>query len=146
MDKILTNIAHGWCDFNLGDYYGRPSYIRFLPLDIIDAWKEYQDSQHCIIEFDCETYQFCLVIWEHTIVILDNKYGRHNSIFLLNINAEEVLNELVDEIVDNLDLWAKWISTTGTDENIQRVKEIIINRMNEVDLPSPYYKTKLQIM
>ncbi len=145
MDKILTNIAHGWCDFNLGDYEGRPSYIRFLPLDIIDAWKEYQDSQHCIIEFDCEMWQFCLVIWENYLIVIDNKWGKNTCTFL-NFNAEEVLNELVNEIVDNLDLWAKWISTTGTDEDIQRYKEIIINRMNEVDLPSPYYKTKLQIM
>ena len=145
MDKILTNIAHGWCDFNLGDYEGRPSYIRFLPLDIIDAWKEYQDSQHFIIEFDCVMWQFCLVIWEDYLIVIDNKWGKNTCTFL-DFNAEEVLNELVNEIVDNLDLWAKWISTTGTDENIQRCKEIIINRMNEVDLPSPYYKTKLQIM
>ena len=139
MDKILTNIAHGWCDFNLGDYHGRPSYIRFLPLDIINGWKEYQDSQHCIIEFDCEKYQFCLMIWENTVIIVDNKYEKIVITFP-NVNAKEVLNELINEIVDNLDLWAKWISTTGTDENIQRCKEIIINRMNEVNMCTPYYK------
>ena len=90
-------------------------------------------------------WQFCLVIWEDYLIVIDNKWGKNTCTFL-DFNAEEVLNELVNEIVDNLDLWAKWISTTGTDENIQRCKEIIINRMNEVDLPSPYYKTKLQIM
>ena len=142
MDKILTNIEHGWCDFNLGDFNGRPSYIRFLPLDIIDAWKEYQDSQHCIIEFDCETYQFCLMIWEHNLLILDNRWGKITTT-VINFDAEEVLNELVNEIVDNLDLWAKWISTMETYENIQRCEEIIIDRMNVVDLPSPYYKIKL---
>ena len=145
MNKILTNIEHGWCDFNLGDYHGRPSYIRFFPLDIINAWKEYQDFQHCIIEFDCETYQFCLIIWEHNLLILDDRWGKITTT-VINFNAEEVLNELVNEIVDNLDLWAKWVSVTETDENIQRIKEMIINRMNEVDLPNPYYKTKLQIM
>ncbi len=139
MDKILTNIEHGWCDFNLGDFEGHPSYIRFLPLDIINAWKEYQDTRHCIIEFDCETWQFCLVIWEHIVVILSNKWGKYNSMFLM-INAEDLLNELVNEIVDNLDLWAKWLSITGTDENIQRIKEMIINRMNEVNMCTPYYK------
>ena len=128
-----------WCDFNLGDFEGRPSYIRFLPLDIIDAWKEYQDSQHCIIEFDCEMWQFCLVIWEHNLIVINNKWGKNNCIFL-DFNAEEVLNELVNEIVDNLDLWAEWISTTGTDKNIQRCREIIINRMNEVNMCTPYYK------
>ena len=84
-------------------------------------------------------WQFCLVIWEHNLIVINNKWGKNNCIFL-DFNAEEVLNELVNEIVDNLDLWAEWISTTGTDENIQRCKEIIINRMNEVNMCTPYYK------
>ena len=114
-------------------------------MDIIDAWKEYQESHHCIIEFDEELTQFCIVIWENNIVILDNRHNKIN-ITVINYNAEDVLNELIKEIVNNLDVWAEWISTTGTNENIQRAKELIIKRMNEVDLPNPYYKTKLQIM
>ena len=145
MNDILTNIKYGWCNFRLDGYEARPSYVRFLPLDIIDAWKEYQESHHCIIEFDEELTQFCIVIWENNIVILDNRNNKIN-ITVINYNAEDVLNELIKEIVDNLDVWAEWISTTGTDENIQRCKELIIKRMNEVDLPNPYYKTKLQIM
>ena len=139
MDKILININHGWCDFNLGDFHGHPSYIRFLPLDIIDAYEEYQKSHHCIIEFDCETYQFCLIIWEHNLIILDNKYTKITTT-IININAEQVLNELIDEIVDDIDLWAEWISTTGTEDNVKRAKEMIIKRMNEVNMYTPYYK------
>ena len=134
MNRILTNIAHGWCDFNLGDYDGRPSYIRFLPLDIINGWKEYQDSQHCIIEFDCEMYQFCLVIWENTVTIIDNRYEKRISTFL-DFNAKDVLEELVNEIVDNLDLWAKWISTTGTEDNIKRCKNLIIKHIRDAKIP-----------
>ena len=133
MDKILTNIAHGWCDFNLGDFEGRPSYIRFLPLDIINGYEEYCKSQHCIIEFDCEMWQFCLVIWENNVIILDNKYNKINT-NIININEEELLTELIKEIISDVDIWAKWISTTGTKENIELAKKAIIRRIKEVGI------------
>ena len=135
MDKILTNIKYGWCDFNLGDFNGRPSYIRFLPLDILNAYKEYTQSQHCIIEFDEETTQFCLVIynWDDKVVILDNRMEKHTATFL-DFDGEEVLNELVNEIISDIDTWAKWISIHDTEESIQKAKDCIIKRIKDVGL------------
>ena len=98
MNDILTNIKYGWCDFRLDGYEARPSYVRFLPLDILDAYKEYCKSQHCIIEFDEELTQFCLIIWENNLLILDNRNNKFN-ITPVKLNAKEVLNKLINEII-----------------------------------------------
>lgn len=134
MDKILTNLKHGWCDFNLCDYKGKPSYIRFLPLDILDAYEEYLKSHHCIIEFDEETTQFCLVIWEYEVLILDNRRTNISINELKDVNAEELLKELVNEVCDNIYEWAEWISTTGTEENIKSAENMIKKRIKEVGI------------
>lgn len=135
--EILTNIKYGWCDFDLGGYHGRPSYIRFLPFDVLSAYEEYFRYRHCIIEFDEELSQFCLVIWDDKIIIIDNREDKCNNT-ILNMSGEKVLVKLVNEIVSNVDVWAKWISIHDTDESIQDAKNKIIKKIKSVGLDIEY--------
>ena len=133
MNKILTNIENGWCNFNLGDFNGHPSYIKYLPFDVLDAYNYYKYNNHCIMDFDCETYQFCLIIWEYNLIILDNKNDKINTT-VIDIDAEEVLNELVNEIINDIDLWARWISMDVTDKGIEFAKQNILNKIKEYNI------------
>lgn len=144
MNKILTNIKYGWCNFNLGDYYGRPSYIRDLPMNILDAYEEYQKYNHCIVEFDEELTQFCLVLWENTVTILNNKSDNKRNCISLDFNAKEVLNELVFEIVNDIHTWAEWNAISNTDEYIKLEEKRIRKRVNELNL-SPIEDYKVEI-
>lgn len=132
MDKILTNIEYGWCNFKLGEYEGKPSYIRMLPLDILEAYEEYRKYNHCIVEFDEELRQFCLVIWNESVMILDNRDNKYNS-FYIDINAEDVLNELVDEIIIDIPLWSEWMSLSSSDEDIEKYKEILNKKAEKIN-------------
>ena len=133
MDKILTNIKFGWCDFNLGDYKGRPSYISNLPMQILNAYEEYIKYNHCIIEFDEELTQFCLVLWEDTITILDNRNGRVQS-FCINENPKKVLDELISEVINDVRTWAVWMAVSNTEESIQREECILMDKITKVGL------------
>lgn len=38
---MISNPKNGWCDFNLGDFHGTPSYLTNVPIDLLIAFKEY---------------------------------------------------------------------------------------------------------
>ena len=110
--NLFSNLDHGWCDLNIEDFHGRPSYIKYVPMNIIDAWDEYQNTGHCIIEFDEEGSEFCIVVWNGYLdnaVILSHKNGRTKSYFV-KTSGKELLKQLVADIVSNVDEWAKWCS------------------------------------
>lgn len=133
MEKILTNIKYGWCDFNLGDYYGRPSYISNLPMQILNAYEEYVKYNHCIIEFDEELTQFCLVLWENIVVIVDNRNDKVQSVYI-NKSPREVLNKLVNEIINDTRTWAEWIAIDDTEESISREEKRLTDKIIKVGL------------
>lgn len=37
---MISNPEHGWCDFVLGDFYGTPSYITNVPVDLLQAFSD----------------------------------------------------------------------------------------------------------
>lgn len=133
MNRILTNIKYGWCDFDLGGYKGRPSYISNLPFKVLNAYEEYLKYNHCIIEFDEELTQFCLVIWEDTLIIIDNKNGTTQSLYV-NENPKEVLDELVSEIINDVRTWAEWTAVSNTEESIDRQERVIVDKITKVGL------------
>ena len=133
MEKILTNIKYGWCDFNLGDYRGRPSYISNLPMQILNAYEEYVKYNHCIIEFDEELTQFCLVFWEDIVVIVDNRNDKVQSVYI-NKSPREVLNKLVNEIINDIRTWAEWIAIDDTEESISREEKRLTDKIIKVGL------------
>ena len=133
MEKILTNIKYGWCDFNLGDYRGRPSYISNLPMQILSAYEEYVKYNHCIIEFDEELTQFCLVLWEDIVVIVDNRNDKVQSVYI-NKSPREVLNKLVNEIINDIRTWAEWIAIDDTEESISREEKRLTDKIIKVGL------------
>lgn len=128
--NIFSNLNHGWCDFNLEGFHGTPSYIQYVPMNILDAWEEYQNNGHCIIEFDEESSEFCVVVWNNYAIILSCKNGRNKSLFL-KISGKDLLKQLVSEITSNVELWAKWC-TIG--EDYSNIKKELDNRIDYLGL------------
>ena len=131
--NILSNLDHGWCDFDLEEFHGKPSYIQYVPMIILNAWEEYQNNGHCIIEFDEEGSEFCVVIWSGFLdkaVILSHRYGR-TKCYPLKISGKELLRQLVADVISNVDIWAEWC-TLG--ENCSNIKQELQSRIHSLGL------------
>lgn len=117
---ILTNMSAGWCNFELNDFKGRPSYIRDLPIDVINGYIEYIRTGHCVIEFDEETSWFSLVICnENEVYIIAHRNGL--EFHSINLNANDVLDELFVEIEDNLDDWVNWCFCLSDEKDMYKI-------------------------
>ena len=119
--KYFSNLKNGWADLTIGDFYCPCSYIQNVPMEILRAYKEFKDNGHCIINLDSEGY-------EHEIIITD--LGVHvityrNSIYYCNLTKKfntntkklTLLKDLVNDIINNVDEWAKWLCLADPNSN-----------------------------
>ena len=135
MDTILTNAKYGWCDFKLENYTGRASYIRNLPLDILKGFEGYKKYGHCIIPFDEETSQFYLIVYDNTVIIIDNRDSENGDKFkgqYINIDADKVMSELFHEVVVNIDKWAEWLSISEDTKDISHIRDVFHLKINNI--------------
>lgn len=120
-EAILTNMGAGWCNFKLSDFEGRPSYVRDLPIDVINGYIDYIKTGHCVIEFDEETSWFSLVVCnESEVYIIAHRNGL--EFYSIDLNANDVLDELFVEIEDNLDDWINWCFCLGDEKDMYRIE------------------------
>ena len=49
---MISNPAHGWCDFKVGDFVGHPSYVTDVPLDLLEALRDYKYKRQETREVD----------------------------------------------------------------------------------------------
>lgn len=131
LDKlILTNLKAGWCNFNLGDFKGRVSYIRDVPNDIINGYMEYIKTEHCVIEFDEEDSWFSLVICnEGDIYIIAHRDKL--EFYSIDLNSHDVLDELFTEIEENLEDWVNWGIYSYDEKDIYRNE--LQNKINDIN-------------
>lgn len=129
-ESILTNLRAGWCDFSLGNFKGRISYIRDVPSDIINGYMDYVKAGHCVIEFDEETSWFSLVICnESEIYIIAHRDGL--EFYSIDLNAHDVLDELFTEIEENLEDWVNWGIYSYDEKDIYR--DELQNKINNIN-------------
>ena len=132
--KYFSNLKNGWADLTIGDFSCPCSYIQNVPMEILRAYKEFEDNGHCIINLDSEGY-------EHEIIITD--LGVHaityrNSIYYCNLTEKfntnikklTLLKDLVEDIVNNVDEWVKWLCLT--DPNAECYDRVIAEYKNTI--------------
>ena len=135
MDDILTIAEYGWCNFKLGNYTGKASYIRNLPLDILKGFEEYKKYGHCIIPFDEETSQVYLIVCDNNIIITDNRNSESGFDFVsqcININADKVMFKLFDEVIHNIDKWVEWLSISDNIKTVDHIKDVFHLKINNI--------------
>lgn len=129
-EVILTNMSAGWCNFKLNDFEGRPSYIRDLPIDVINGYIDYIRTGHCVIEFDEETSWFSLVVCNESEVYII-AHRNELEFYPIDLNANDVLDELFIEIKDNLDDWINWCFCLGDEKNMYRIE--LQNKIDDIN-------------
>lgn len=106
---MISNPEHGWCDFNLGDFHGTPSYTTNVPFDLLCAFKDYLYSGTGICWFDEEGTEFTLVLTPYSIFIIEEKDKPVLHDFS-EMDIKKLASEAVTDIEENIDVWSEFVA------------------------------------
>ena len=126
---MIGNPKHGWCDFDLGDFHGCPSYLTDVPVDLLQAFIDLHTRGSGIAWFDEEGTEFSLVLTPYSLFIVEEKVEPvlHDYSEIIISNLEK---ELIDDIKHNLGAWASFYCSLDNDEEFQQ-KTLEIQRLIE---------------
>ena len=82
---MITNPKYGWCDFELGNFKGSPSYLTDVPIELLDAFLDYHIKGYGVAIFDEEGSWFTLVMTEYNL-----------GIYIIHEKEYPVLHNLCD--------------------------------------------------
>lgn len=126
---MISNPKHGWCDFDFGDFYGHPSYLTDVPVDLLQAFINLHTKGSGMVWFDEEGTEFSLVLTPYSLFIIEEKdepvLHDYSEIIISNLEKE-----LIDDIKHNLGAWASFDCSLNNDDEFQQ-KAIEIQKLIE---------------
>lgn len=122
---MISNPRYGWCNFELGDFKGSPSYLTDVPVDLLDAFLDYHRKGSGVAVFDEEGLYFTLLLTQYNwgIYIIEEKDYPvlHN---LCDFSIEDLEEELINDIERDLNGWSNFITDDDQEEIMQHRNEI----------------------
>lgn len=125
---MISNPKHGWCNFELGDFKGTPSYLTNVPIDLMDAFIDYYTRGYGAAFFDEEGSEFTLLLTWYSVYIIEEKDDAKVHVFYLN--ASDLAKEVITDIETNLDGWCNdfmyySFSKEDLNERLEKLKNMI---------------------
>lgn len=128
---MISNPKYGWCEFDLGDFHGHPSYITNVATDLLEASYNYVlgKSNHITIRFDEEGSYFILVADCYDCYIIEQK--DEDTLHSIDIGIKDLIREIVRDIESDIDTWAEF-GMFDNDLEIEVNKKWMINRIKKI--------------
>lgn len=137
---MISHPKNGWCNFQIDDFTGSPSYLTDVPMELLDAFVEFYCDRKfaACINFDEEGSEFYLVLTANGAYIIEER--EEVKLITLNTSIRELAEELMDDISENLTAWAKEFSVdVGISNNPLNDMKIIKERVSE-------FKSKIKLL
>ena len=135
---MISSPCCGWCDFKVGDFSGKASYLMTTPLDLVDCFLEYFDKGSGSAYIDEEGTNFTFVVSDVEIFIIamedDGEYHLH---IMEKLFPADLAKELIFDIEPFYDLWCSRFFGFGEDleydekinqelsEGIKKLKDVL---------------------
>lgn len=131
---MISNPKHGWCDFKIKIkdnsnivFFGTPSYITNVPVDLLQAFLDYKTKGQGMAWFDEEGTEFTLVLNPYSMfIIAENKNGEGLYDFS-GLNINNLIKELIQDIESDLAEWSMFYCSCVEEEEIKANREHIRN-------------------
>ena len=130
---MISNPKHGWCDFKIEDdnnnvFFGIPSYMTNVPVDLLQAFLDYKTNGQGMAWFDEEGTKFTLVLNPYSMfVIAENKEGKGRLYDFSEVNIDNLIKELIQDIESGLIEWSMFYCGCDDKEEINANREHIRN-------------------
>lgn len=128
---MISNPKHCWCDFKMEDdnnnvFFGTPSYVTNVPIDLLQAFLDYKTKGQGMAWFDEEGTEFTLVLNPYSMFIIEeNEYyeGCKSNLYdFSELSIDDLIKELIQDIESDLVGWSMF------DCDCDDVEEIRVNR------------------
>ena len=130
---MISNPKHGWCDFKMEDdnnnvFFGTPSYVTNVPIDLLQAFLDYKTKGQGMAWFDEEGTEFTLVLNPYSMFVIDeNEEGVARLYDFSEVNIDNLIKELINDIESNLVGWSMFYCDCDDEEEIKVNREHIRN-------------------
>lgn len=133
---MISNPKHGWCDFKIEDdnnnvFFGTPSYMTNVPVDLLQAFLDYKTNGQGMAWFDEEGTEFTLVLNPYCMFIIDENEdyeGCKSSLYdFSELNIDNLIKELIQDIESDLYGWSMFYCSCVEEEEIKANREHIRN-------------------
>ena len=132
---MISYPKHGWCNFDLKDFHGTPSYLTDAPVDLLEAFINLFIKGQGMACFDEEGTEFTLVLTPHSMFIIEEKYKPCLHDYS-EINPRELAKELIKDIKKDMNGWSQFITDDDREEiQIHRdnIRRLIIELEKHVE-------------
>ena len=130
---MISNPKHSWCDFKIEDdnnnvFFGIPSYITNVPVDLLQSFLDYKIKGQGIAWFDEEGTEFTLVLNPYSMyIIAENEEGEGRLYDFSELNIDDLIKELIQDIKSDLIGWSMFYCECCDEEEIKVNRELIRN-------------------
>lgn len=126
---MISNPKNGWCDFDLGDFHGHPSYLTDIAMDLVTACYRYciEDNDYITVGFDEEGSEFILIADYCNCYIIEQK--ENDILHRIDINIKDFIKEIVNDVESNIDEWAAFAVFDDDPEKIRYNKIRLLNKI-----------------
>lgn len=143
---MLNTPKNGWAGIHIGKWEDRCSYIDNVPNVLLDGMiRSCREHKPVAMKFDAEGYDYIIVVdWVATYIIYsisdfvaflqnDSAPGMESAGFAYEIINRDVLaKELVRDITENLDDWARFYCSIETMEDAEKEKTVLQEKCEEL--------------
>lgn len=130
---MISNPKHGWCDFKIEDdnnnvFFGTPSYVTNVPVDLLQAFLDYKTKGQGMAWFDEEGTEFTLVLNPYSMfVIAENEICNARLYKFNKININNLIKKSIQDIESDLIEWSMFYCDCDDEEEIKVNREHIRN-------------------
>jgi hypothetical protein len=129
-DFMISDPRNGWCDFQVGDFHGTPSYLTDVPVNLLDLFLDYRKKQTAIAWFDEEGTDFALILDPYDVFIIKNDNSstlyRFDDIRILDLEAE-----LIQDIERDITGWT-FFNLEDDPEEIKIHRDTILKKLEKL--------------
>lgn len=110
---MLSNPKAGWCELEIGDFKGTPSYLTDVPVDLLTAFIDYYKKGIGAVFFDEEGSEFNLLLSNYSAYII--YCGNESALYEFpDIDIDNLATELITDIKSNVDSWANFYVSSSS--------------------------------
>lgn len=122
---MLDKPKYGWSHITIGEWSDRCSYLDDVPYMLLEALEEScRTFKPVAVEFEAEGWNYIIVFNSFETHIISDKEDEYTHT-CIDIDHRDLAHELIADIRNNLNEWARWPSyIMSEDEYEERKKDL----------------------